>query len=223
MKGLHSTLTTTKIDAEGLTFTTITSDLQVALLNSGTVAGVVTGILPYLGPITQSVVTAINSSNDLEAAENLERQAKTNAVYTLLKMYAAAEDLPEIPAGTVFFTLNEETEFVFVKWDEAAKEFTPVPEDTEEDDFPFVLVTTPDAAAKAENPEETVVFYEDPTEFIDGIFVVFGDGSVKFLEGDFDNHAEAMEAAANTFGLSEKAAADLLKKAAAIDKIMEDN
>ncbi len=222
MKGLHSTLTTTKIDAEGLTFTTITADLQVALLNSGTVAGVITGILPYLGPITQSVITAINSSNDLEAAENLERQAKTNAVYTLLKMYAAAEDLPEIPAGTVFFTLNEETEFVFVKWDEAAKEFTPVPEDTEEDEFPFVFVTTPDAAAKAENPEETVVFYEDPTEFIDGIFVVFGDGSVKFLEGDFDDHTEALEAAANTFGLSEKAAAELIKKGAAIDKMLED-
>ena len=35
-------------------------------------------------------------------------------------------------------------------------------------------------------------------------------------------NAEAMEAAANTFGLSEKAAADLMKKAAAIDKLFED-
>ena len=78
------------------------------------------------------------------------------------------------------------------------------------------------AAAKADKPEETVVFYEDPNEFFDGIFVVFGDGSVKYLEGDFDNHVEAMEAAANTFDLSDKVAADLLKKAAEIDKIFED-
>ena len=86
----------------------------------------------------------------------------------------------------------------------------------------FTFLTSPEAAAKADNPEETIVFYEDPNDFFDGIFVVFGDGSVKFLEGDFEDHAEAMEAAANTFGLSDKTAADLLKKAAAIDKIMED-
>ena len=82
-------------------------------------------------------------------------------------------------------------------------------------------LVSPVAASKADKPEETVVFYEDPTEFFDGIFVVFGDGSVKFLEGDFDDHAEALEAAANTFGLSDKAAADLIKKGAAIDKYFE--
>ena len=51
---------------------------------------------------------------------------------------------------------------------------------------------------------------------------MFGDDSAKFLEGDFENHTEAMEAVVNTFGLSEKAAADLLKKAAAIDELFED-
>ncbi len=215
MKGLHSTLTTTKLDDAGLTFTTITADLQIALLNSGTVAGVITGFLPYVGPIAQSIITTINNAKDIDAAEVLERQIKTNAAFALLKEAA-------VPAGTVFFTLDEEGDIVFVKWNEAAKEFMPVPEDTEEDDFPFVFLTAPDAASQAATPEETVVFYEDPTEFIDGIFVVFGDGSVKFLEGDFDDHAEALEAAANTFGLSEKAAADLIKKGAAIDKMMED-
>lgn len=215
MKGLHSTLTTTKLDDAGLTFTTITADLQIALLNSGTVAGVITGFLPYVGPIAQSIITTINNAKDIDAAEVLERQIKTNAAFALLKEAA-------VPAGTVFFTLGEEGDIVFVKWNEAAKEFVPVPEDTEEDDFPFVFLTAPDVASKAATPEETVVFYEDPTEFIDGIFVVFGDGSVKFLEGDFDDHVEALEAAANTFGLSEKAAADLIKKGAAIDKMMED-
>ena len=109
-----------------------------------------------------------------------------------------------------------------MKWDAEGDAFAPASEGAEDvDDFPFVFVTTPDAASKAENPEEVVVFYEDPSEFIDGIFVVFGDGSVKFLEGDFDDHAEALEAAANTFGLSDKAAADLIKKGAAIDKLFE--
>ena len=93
---------------------------------------------------------------------------------------------------------------------------------SDETEFPYVILASPEAAAKADKPEETVVFYEDPTECFDGIFVVFGDGEVKFLEGDFADHAEAMEAAANTFGLSDKAAADLLKKAAAIDKIFAD-
>ena len=88
--------------------------------------------------------------------------------------------------------------------------------------IPVTFLTSPEAASKADKPEETVVFYEDPNEFFDGIFVVFGDGSVKYLEGDFDNHVEAMEAAANTFDLSDKVAADLLKKAAEIDKIFED-
>ena len=215
MKGLHSTLTTTKLDDAGLTFTTITADLQIALLNSGTVAGVITGFLPYVGPIAQSIITTINNAKDIDAAEVLERQIKTNAAFALLKEAA-------VPADTVFFTLGEEGDIVFVKWNEAAKEFVPVPENTEEDDFPFVFLTAPDAASKAATPEETVVFYEDPTEFVDGIHFVFGDGSVKFLEGDFDDHVEALEAAANTFGLSEKAAADLIKKGAAIDKMMED-
>ena len=94
--------------------------------------------------------------------------------------------------------------------------------ETTEGRFPFVVLASPEAASKAENTGETVVFYEDPNAFFDGIFVVFGDGEVKFLEGDFADHSEAMEAAANTFGLSDKAAADLLKKAAAIDKILED-
>ena len=45
---------------------------------------------------------------------------------------------------------------------------------------------------------------------------------MKFLEGDFDDHAEALEAAANTFGLSDKAASDLIKKGAAIDKLLDE-
>ena len=214
MKDLHSTLWTAQVDPEGLVFTTITSDLQIALLDSGTVAGVVSGFLPYVGPIAQSVMKAMENS-DNGGADTLERQTQSQAAFVLLHDAT-------VPADTVFFSLDDEGNFAFVKWDAEGDAFVPANEAAEDvDDFPFVFLTTPDAASKAENPEEVVVFYEDPTEFVDGIFVVFGDGSVKFLEGDFDDHAEALEAAANTFGLSDKAAADLIKKGAAIDKMFE--
>ena len=200
MSNFHGTLATSKVDAEGLTFTTVTKDLQVALLNSGTVAGVLSGVLPYIGPFVKGIMDNMNGS-DVDDIEQLNRQFSANAAFAMLKETS-------VPAGTIFFTLGEEGELV--------------PADADEDEFPFVFLTSPNDAAKAENPEEIVVFYENPSEFFDGIFVVFGDGSVKFLEGDFDDHAEALEAAANTFGLSDKAAADLIKKGAAIDKMMED-
>ena len=214
MKDLHSALWTAQVDPEGLVFTTITSDLQIALLNSGTVAGVVSGFLPYVGPIAQSVMKAMENS-DNGGADTLERQTQSQAAFVLLHDAT-------VPADTVFFSLDDEGNFAFVKWDAEGDAFVPANEAAEDvEDFPFVFLTTPDAASKAENPEEVVVFYEDPTEFVDGIFVVLGDGSVKFLDGDFDDHAEALEAAANTFGLSDKAAADLIKKGAAIDKMFE--
>ncbi len=214
MKDLHSALWTAQVDPEGLVFTTITSDLQIALLNSGTVAGVVSGFLPYVGPIAQSVMKAMENS-DNGGADTLERQTQSQAAFVLLHDAT-------VPADTVFFSLDDEGNFAFVKRDAEGDAFVPANEAAEDvEDFPFVFLTTPDAASKAENPEEVVVFYEDPTEFVDGIFVVFGDGSVKFLDGDFDDHAEALEAAANTFGLSDKAAADLIKKGAAIDKMFE--
>ena len=212
MSDFHGTLATAKIDAEGLVFTTVTKDLQIALLNSGTVAGFVSGLLPYVGPFAKGIMDSMNNS-DVDDIEQLNRQFSANAAFTMLKE-------AKIPEGSVFFALGDEGELIFAKWNETSKEFVVV--DSEyEDEFPFTLLVSPEAAAKADNPEETVVFYEDPTEFFDGIFVVFGDGSVKFLEGDFADHSEAMEAAANTFGLSDKVAADLLKKAAAIDKYLE--
>ena len=214
MSNFHGTLATSKVDAEGLTFTTVTKDLQVALLNSGTVAGVLSGVLPYIGPFVKGIMDNMNGS-DVDDIEQLNRQVQSNVAFAMLKEAS-------VPAGTTFFTLGEEGDLVFAKWDAQEEEFVLVPEDTDEDEFPFVFLTSPDDAAKAENPEEIVVFYEDPTEFVDGIFVVFGDGSVKFLEGDFDDHAEALEAAANTFCLSDKAAADLIRKGAAIDKLLDE-
>jgi len=213
MSDFHGTLATSKIDADGLTFTTVTKDLQIALLNSGTIAGFVSGLLPYIGPFAKGIMDNVGSSDDMDF-ELLDRQTNATAAMELLKE-------AKIPEGSVFFALGDEGELVFAKWDETMKEFVVV--DSEyEDEFPFTFLVSPEAAAKADNPEETVVFYEDPTENFDGIFVVFGDGSVKFLEGDFDDHSEAMEAAANTFDLSDKAAADLLKKAAAIDKHLDE-
>ena len=214
---LHSALATAKIASDGLTFTTITSDLQVALVNSGTVAGVVSGILPYLGPIAQGIITGINSASGDDSIERLNRQFGANAAFEQLK----DAKIPE--SSCVFFAVADDgSGAVFAKWDAEEEMIAPVGETGDVLEFPFVVLTSPEAAAKADKPEETVVFYEDPNDFFDGIFVVFGDGSVKFLEGDFENHVEAMEAAANTFDLSDKAAADLLKKAAAIDAIFED-
>ena len=214
-KGFHSTLATSKIDADGLTFTTITPDLQVALLNSGTVAGVISGLLPYAGQIAQMVKAGMNNDGAM-SVDTLERQVNATAAFTMLK----EAKVPE--ASCVFFTIAEDgSGAAFAKWDAGEGGVVAVGE-TAEEEFPYVVLTTPDAAAKADKPEETVVFYEDPNDFFDGIFVVFGDGEVKYLEGNFADHAEAMEAAANTFGLSEKAAADLMKKAAAIDKLFED-
>ena len=213
MSNFHATLATSKIDAEGLTFTTVTKDLQIALLNSGTVAGFISGLLPYVGPFAKGIMDSINDDGP-NSAEILERQTSANAALALLKE-------AKVPEGNgVFFTVAEDgSGAVFAKWN--AEHGLETVGETDETDFPYVVLVSPEAASKADKPEETVVFYEDPTEFFDGIFVVFGDGSVKFLEGDFEDHAEAMEAAANTFDLSDKAAADLLKKAAAIDKLFD--
>ena len=212
MSNFHGTLATSKIDAEGLTFTTVTKDLQIALLNSGTVAGFISGLLPYVGPFAKGIMDSMNSSDGMDF-DTLERQTNANAAFAMLKE-------AKIPEGSMFFALGEEGELVFAKWN--AEHGLETVGESDEVHFPFVVLASPEAAAKADKPEETVVFYEDPTECFDGIFVVFGDGEVKFLEGDFADHAEAMEAAANTFGLSDKAAADLLKKAAAIDKLFAD-
>jgi hypothetical protein len=216
-KDLHSALATSKVDAEGLTFTTVTPDLQVALLNSGTVAGTISGFLPFIGPIAKNIMDTMNNSGGLESAERIERQIGAS----LALAHLSEAKLPE--GKCVFFSFETESgKLAFAKWDETTEEVVPVDESDEVEEFPFVLLTSPEAAAKADTPEETVVFYEDPNDFFDGVFFVFGDGSVRFLEGNFDDHAEAMEAAANTFGLSDKTASDLLKKAAAIDKLFED-
>jgi hypothetical protein len=214
MSNFHGTLATSKIDAEGLVFTTVTKDLQIALLNSGTVAGFISGLLPYVGPFAKGIMDNVNSSDGMDFG-TLERQANATAALALLKE-------AKVPEGNgVFFTVAEDgSGAVFAKWN--AEHGLETVGETDETHFPFVVLASPEAAAKADKPEETVVFYEDPTEFFDGIFVAFGDGEVKFLEGNFEDHAEAMEAAANTFGLSDKAAADLLKKAAAIDKLFKD-
>ncbi len=214
---IHSVLSASKIDAEGLTFTTITSDLQVALLNSGTVAGVVSGVLPFIGPIAQNIMATMQNAGGMGSVDNLERQF--NATLALAQLKEAK--IPE--SSCVFFAVAEDGGVVFAKWDAEEEGIVPVGDPGDVLEFPFVVLTSPEAAEKADKPEETVVFYEDPNDFFDGIFVVFGDGSVKYLEGDFDNHVEAMEAAANTFDLSDKAAADLLKKAAAIDEIFEED
>ena len=143
-----------------------------------------------------------------------ERRIQSSVVFAKLKRAT-------VPIDVVFFALGEDGELVFVKWVEEEKVFAVIG-DSDEKEFPYVFLTSPEIAAKADNPGETVVFYEDPTEFYDGIFVVFGDGSVKFLEGDFVDHAEALEAAANTFDISDKAAAELIKKGTAIDRHLDE-
>ena len=173
MSNFHGTLATSKIDAEGLVFTTVTKDLQVALMNSGTVAGFVSALLPAVGPFVKSIMDSVNNSDDMDF-EQLERQTNANAAFAMLQD-------AKIPEGSVFFALGEEGELVFAKWN--AEHGLETVGESDEVHFPFVVLASPEAAAKADKPEETVVFYEDPTECFDGIFVVFGDGEVKFQIG----------------------------------------
>ena len=223
LEGFHSALATLSLDADGMMTTSVTPDLQIALLNSGTLAGIVSGILPYAGPIAKIVFQALNDvggSSDADV-EQFERQIHSQAAFALLQ----EADADAFPTGSLLaFNLDDETgEIVFAKWNDGKEDFVAIDGgDLGVVDLPFVFLTSPKAAAKAEKPEETVVFYEDPGDFFDGIFVAFGDGSVKFLEGNFMDHAEAMEAVANTFGLSEKTAAELVKKGAAIDALLGD-
>ena len=214
-KGFPTALATVSLDAEGLMTTSATTDLQIALLDSGTLAGLVSGILPYAGPIAKLVADTISASgSDDVDIEQLTRQFQAQAALSML----GEEDIPT--DGLIAFALGEDGELIFAKWNDGKEDFVGINgEDMGSTELPFIIVNSPKAAAKADKPEETVVFYEDPDNCVDGIFVAFGDGSVKFLEGNFVDHAEAMEAAANTFGLSEKAAAELLKKGEAVDKI----
>ena len=154
-----------------------------------------------------------------ENIEQLNRQFSANAALALL------QDSESVPADALIaFNVDEESgELLFAKWSDGKEDFIAMDGgDIGAAEHPFVLLKSPADAAKAENPEEVVVFYEDPDDFYDGIFVAFGDGSVKFLEGNFMDHAEALEAIANTFGFSEKAASDLVTKGKAIDALLGD-
>ena len=221
--GMHSALGVAQFNADGILSTTITSDLQIALLDSKTIPGVIAGMLPYFGPVVKVLLQFAdeddfdfgfgNGNDDMDAAIRGARMILAQSALEQLKGAKA-------PAGTVFFAIGEESP-VFVKWNAADESFENVPEDSEEDEFPYVFVTAPADAAKADTPSETVVFFEDPTENADGVHFVFGDDSIQFLEGDFDTYSEAAEAAVNSFDISDDAAAKLLKKAADVDKMFE--
>ena len=219
----HSALGTVQYNADGILSTSITSDLQIALLDSKTIPGVIAGFLPYLGPVVKGLLMVAEEEDfdfgiggdddDMDAAIQGARKVVTSIALDQLKE-------SNVPAGTVFFAIGEDSP-VFVKWNEGEEEFESVPEDSEEEDFPFVYVTSPSVAAKADDPGKTVVFFEDPTENADGVHFVFGDGSIEFLEGDFDTYSEAAEAAVNSFDIPESIAKKLLKRAAAIDEMFE--
>ncbi len=152
-----------------------------------------------------------------DTPKDSERKVQVLSALSLLK------NEKDIPMGKcVFFAVGPKKGLVFVKWDEKNSNFCCIPTDSDEDSFPFVLLSTPSEAAKSNIPKENIVFYEDPNDFSDGIFVVFGDDSVKFLEGNFDNHVDALDSAANTFGLSDKTAARLIKTATFIDSLFDD-
>lgn len=140
----------------------------------------------------------------------------------VLSAFSTLKNEKSLPLGKcVFFAMGEKKGLVFIKWNEKDSDFYRIPADSDEENFPFVLLSSPSDAAKTNNPKETIVFYEDPNDFSDGIFVAFGDGSVKFLEGKFDNHVDAMDSAANTFGLSDKTAALLIKTVSFIDSLVD--
>ena len=219
---LNSALCTVSISDDGILTDSITSDLQIALLDSETLPGVVAGLLPYVGPIAKIVTDIVDEMNDDDDDDDdMDMDA---AILGARKLVAsiALERLKEskVPANTVFFTLGED-DLVYAKWNATEETFDTVPEDTEEEEFPYVFVNSPSAAANADKPDETVIFFEDPMENTDGIYFIFGDESVKFLEGDFESYSEAAEAAVNSFDISDDIAKKLLKRAADIDKMFE--
>ena len=222
LEGFHSALATLSLDADGMMTTSVTPDLQIALLNSSTLVGIVSGLLPYAGPFTKILVQTLNNvggNSDEESIEQLNRQFSANAAFAML------QDSESVPADALIaFNVDEESgELLFAKWNDGKEDFVAMDGgDIGSAELPFFFLNSPADAAKAEKPEEVVVFYEDPGDFFDGIFVALGDGSVKFLEGNFMDHAEALEAIANTFGFSEKAASDLVKKGKAIDALLGD-
>ena len=221
--GFSSALATTKFSADGVLATSITSDLQIALLSSDTIPGFIAGLLPYAGPIAKVVMEVIDEIGSNDDDDDDDDDDMDAAILGARKFVAsmALDQLREsnIPSDAVFFAIGED-DLVWVKWNTAEESLDKVPEDSEETEFPYVFVTSPSAAEKADSPEETVVFFEDPTENVDGIYFVFGDDSIVFLEGDFDTYSEAAEAAVNSFDISDSAAKKLLKKAAAIDEMM---
>ena len=157
-----------------------------------------------------------SNDDDDESLELAGRMLVATLAFSQLEDAKVPTDSP-----CVFFTIGEDGP-VFIKWNQKNEDFDRIPADVEEEEFPYLILTSPEDAAKAGDPEETVVFCEDPMEKTDGIYVMFADGSAKYLEGDFETYTEAMDAAISTFGISDDAAAKLLKKAAAIDKIFED-
>ena len=164
----------------------------------------------------QEATQNISKLMDVYLKNLLGRQIRVLAGLTMLKSTV-------IPQGErIFFTIAKKgSGAAFIKWDETNREFVTVGE-TDETEFPYIVINSPEAAARVSNPKEIIIFCEDPADFSDGIFFAFGDGSVKFLEGDFDNHVQAINAAIKAFGITEKASADILKKAAAIDAIFVD-
>ena len=225
-ENIQNALAVSQINDDGVLAFSITTDLQTALLSSETLPGVISGLLPYIGPFVKLAMDAANDDDD-ESLELAGRMLVATLAFSQLEDAKVPTDSP-----CVFFTIGEDGP-VFIKWNQKNEDFDRIPADVEEEEFPYLIIpadveeeefpylilTSPEDAAKAGDPEETVVFCEDPMEKTDGIYVMFADGSAKYLEGDFETYTEAMDAAISTFGISDDAAAKLLKKAAAIDKI----
>ena len=157
----------------------------------------------------------LNCDEDLISTNAPSKLITLNATTAIALLKEA-----KIPQGScIFFTVTDNGNLEFAKWDDTQRGIIVVGE-SDERHFPFTFFSSPEIAAKDEKPEESIMFYEDPTDFNDGIFIVFGDETVKYLEGDFEGHVEAMEAAIKAFNLSDKAAMEILKKAALIDALI---
>ena len=122
----------------------------------------------------------------------------------------------DIPDGScIYFAIaKDEKSLAFAKMNAEGK--IEIVGETDETEFPYALLSSPKAITLFAK-EETILFYEDPTDFDDGINIVFADGSTKYLKGSFVSHTEAMKAAARAFGLSAGITAMLERKAAAFD------
>ena len=161
----------------------------------------------------QQLAEAAASQKKISAAGvHVDAERKTNATLAFSLLKSA-----NIPTGScIYFAIAKDHRHLdFAKEDEDGRLVTVG--ETDGTNFPYALLVSPKNTPQSAKPEETIVFYEDPMEFFDGVLIAFANGNIEYLEGNFWTHADVMKAAARTFEFSAGTAAELQRKVTAFD------